>query len=67
MAESLLGKKIKSFNVVKLIGEGAYAVVFQAIDDSTNKLVAVKVMTISEFNKSKFFNISSSMKLKKLK
>lgn len=53
MAESLLGKKIKSFNIIKLIGQGAFAAVFQAIDDSTNKLVAVKVMSLTELGRSK--------------
>lgn len=47
MPDRLLGKKIKTFNIVKKLGSGAFATVFQAYDDSQQDVVAVKVTELS--------------------
>jgi serine/threonine protein kinase len=32
MSKSLVGQQIKSYNVVKKLGEGAFAIVYQGLD-----------------------------------
>jgi hypothetical protein len=36
MNKKLVGQKIKSFNFTKIIGEGAWAIVYLGIDDTDN-------------------------------
>lgn len=53
MPTTLLGQKIKTFNLIQKLGEGAFAVVFKGVDESTGRVVAAKVMKMSELKKSK--------------
>lgn len=46
----LIGKRFKTFNIIKLIGQGQAGTVFESLDDRNNNLVAVKVMYIKKFN-----------------
>lgn len=46
MPRRLLGKTIKSFNIVRELGAGQFATVFEAIDDKTKSIVAMKVMIL---------------------
>lgn len=42
--ENVLGQKMKSFNFIKVLGEGAWAIVYEAYDDKTDSTVAVKAI-----------------------
>ena len=47
---NLIGKRFKTFNIIKLIGQGQTGTVFESLDDRNNNLVAVKAMHIKKFN-----------------
>jgi hypothetical protein len=40
--EKMEGKKLKNFSFLKVLGKGAWAVVYEAIDDRDNSIIAVK-------------------------
>jgi len=42
--EKLEGAKLKTFNFLKTLGEGAWAKVYEAIDERDNSQVAIKVI-----------------------
>ena len=44
MHKNLIGQELKTFNLTKVLGEGAWATVYEAIDDRNNKTVAVKTI-----------------------
>ena len=44
MEANMIGQKIKHFNFVKLLGKGAWAEVYMAVDDRNKSEVAVKVI-----------------------
>lgn len=39
-----LGQHLKSFTFIKMLGEGAWAKVYEAVDDRDHSTVAVKVI-----------------------
>ena len=41
---NLVGQRIKSYTMIRAIGEGAWAAVYEAIDDADMGTVAVKVI-----------------------
>lgn len=41
---NLVGQHIKTYTMIRVIGEGAWATVYEAIDDSDLGTVAVKVI-----------------------
>lgn len=43
-----MGKKVKTFNIIKMIGQGQSGVVFQALDELNNQLVAIKAMVLKK-------------------
>lgn len=53
MTTNLVGKKIKSYNFTRQLGSGSFAIVYEAVQDKTNAIVAVKVMQMIELKKSK--------------
>lgn len=42
--ENVQGQRMKSFNFIKVLGEGAWAVVYEAFDEKTNTTVAIKAI-----------------------
>lgn len=42
--EKLEGNKYKTFNFMKCLGEGAWAKVYECIDERDGSLVAIKVL-----------------------
>lgn len=48
MSKSLLGKKLKTYNLIKQLGEGAFATVFQGVDDNNENVVAVKAVSLNQ-------------------
>ena len=40
----MIGKKIKTFNFIKLIGKGSWAEVYLVVDDRDKSQVAIKVI-----------------------
>jgi serine/threonine protein kinase len=42
--ENLEGVKMKSFNILKLLGEGAWAKVYEGVDERDSSQVAIKVI-----------------------
>ena len=44
MKVNMVGQHIKSYTFIRSIGEGAWATVYQAIDDRDSNTVAVKVI-----------------------
>lgn len=40
----LLGQKLKSYNLTRVLGEGAFAVVYEAFDEVKKEVVAVKAI-----------------------
>ena len=42
--ENVQGQKMKTFNFSKILGEGAWAKVYEAFDEKTNQTVAVKAI-----------------------
>jgi len=53
MATNLVGKKIKSYNITRQLGSGSFAIVYEAVQDKTNTIVAIKVIQTIELKKSK--------------
>ena len=45
MIQNQMGKQIKHFLLQEKIGEGGYCTVYKGIDQRTNQLVAIKVIT----------------------
>lgn len=43
-----MGKKVKTFNIIKMIGQGQSGAVFQALDELNNQLVAIKAMILKK-------------------
>lgn len=50
MLKSLIGKKVKTFNIINMIGQGQSGAVFEAFDESNSQLVAIKVMYLKKIN-----------------
>lgn len=50
MLKSLIGKKVKTFNIINMIGQGQSGAVFEAFDESNCQLVAIKVMYLKKIN-----------------
>ena len=42
--ENVVNTKIRSFNIMKVLGEGAWARVYEAFDTNTNSTVAIKAI-----------------------
>lgn len=42
--ENVQGQKMKTFNFIRVLGEGAWAVVYEAFDEKTNSTIAVKAI-----------------------
>ena len=42
--QNLVGQHMKSYTFIRMIGEGAWATVYEAIDDRDMNTVAVKVI-----------------------
>lgn len=42
--ENLVGQNVKGYTFLRVIGEGAWASVYESIDDKGNDTVAVKVI-----------------------
>lgn len=45
--EKMVGQHMKTFNFIKVLGEGAWATVYEAIDDRDRSTVAVKAIARS--------------------
>lgn len=41
---NLVGQNLKGFTMIRILGEGAWAKVYEAIDDKDRNTVAVKVI-----------------------
>jgi serine/threonine-protein kinase ULK/ATG1 len=52
MGKSLIGHQIRHFTLTSQIGEGAFAVVFQAVNTITAEMVAAKLIKQSHLKKS---------------
>lgn len=44
MHENVVGQRMKSFNFIKVLGSGAWAVVYEAYDQSNSTTVAIKAI-----------------------
>jgi serine/threonine protein kinase len=42
--EKMLGQRMKTFNFLSILGKGAWALVYEAIDDRDGSQVAIKVI-----------------------
>ena len=42
--ENMIGQHLSHFTFIKVLGEGAWATVYEAVDDQTKKVVAIKVI-----------------------
>jgi len=40
----LVGKKLKSYSLIRKLGAGTYSVVYEAIDSNTKQTVAIKAI-----------------------
>ena len=45
--EKMLGQHLKTYNFVKVLGEGAWATVYEAIDDRDRSTIAIKAIARS--------------------
>ena len=45
-AKKLVGQHMKSFNFVGILGEGAWATVYEAIDERDKNTVAIKAIAL---------------------
>jgi serine/threonine protein kinase len=43
--ENMTGKKLKKFSFLKKLGSGSFGTVYEAIQEKTKKVVAVKVIS----------------------
>lgn len=44
--ENFVGQIIKSYTFIRLLGEGAWASVYQALDDRDSSTVAIKIIPL---------------------
>ena len=42
--ENMIGQHLSNFTFIKVLGEGAWATVYEAVDDRTKNTVAIKVI-----------------------
>lgn len=58
--ENLIGFKIKSYNILKLLGQGQFAYVFEAFNEENNSTVAIKSIPVSSFSNLKIKQLAQS-------